>query len=104
MKGHGANAGDDMLKAMAMVALGAILASSVNASAKPNKAPNADLRNGAEAALPTAIPRGEVFRLWPTPAPGATSTSDAELPTITVLRPPVGWSNGAAVIVAPGGA
>lgn len=46
----------------------------------------------------------ETFRLWPARAPGATSDTPAETPTITIFRPQKGFSNGAAVVVAPGGA
>jgi acetyl esterase/lipase len=45
----------------------------------------------------------EPQRLWEGDAPGAQGTTDADVPTITVYRPPAGKSNGAAVVVCPGG-
>lgn len=49
-------------------------------------------------------PETESFRLWAGRAPGATSDDDAETPTLRIVRPPDGWANGTAVIIAPGGA
>lgn len=50
-----------------------------------------------------AAGKGETLRLWPGDAPGAKGTADADIPTITVYRPPADKSNGAAVVVCPGG-
>jgi len=49
-------------------------------------------------------PETETFRLWRGRAPGAASDDAAETPTLRIVRPPEGWSNGTAVIIAPGGA
>jgi len=49
-------------------------------------------------------PETETFRLWGNRAPGAASDDVAETPTLRIVRPPEGWSNGTAVIIAPGGA
>ncbi len=45
----------------------------------------------------------QTLRLWPGDAPGAKGTDDIDIPTITIYRPPEGKSNGAAVVVCPGG-
>jgi len=55
-------------------------------------------------AAPVQPPEIETFNLWPGRAPGALSDDPAETPTLTIVRPPDGWSNGTAVIIAPGGA
>ena len=49
-------------------------------------------------------PETEIFRLWDHRAPGASSDDAAETPTLRIVRPPEGWTNGTAVIIAPGGA
>jgi acetyl esterase/lipase len=49
-------------------------------------------------------PETESFRLWDSRAPEATSDDAAETPMLRVVRPPDGWANGTAVIIAPGGA
>lgn len=49
-------------------------------------------------------PETETFRLWGGRAPGAASDDTAETPTLRIVRPPEGWANGTAVIIAPGGA
>jgi acetyl esterase/lipase len=46
----------------------------------------------------------ESYRLWEERAPGAQSDLDDETPTLTVLRPQGGRTNGTAVVIAPGGA
>lgn len=46
----------------------------------------------------------EVYRLWADRAPGAQSDLEDETPTLTVLRPQGGRTNGTAVVIAPGGA
>jgi acetyl esterase/lipase len=46
----------------------------------------------------------ESYRLWEGRAPGAQGDLDDETPTLTVLRPQGGRTNGTAVVVAPGGA
>lgn len=51
--------------------------------------------------VPTAPP--QVIPLWEGAAPGAQGTADIDRPTLTVFEPPAGKSNGAAVIVCPGG-
>jgi acetyl esterase/lipase len=45
----------------------------------------------------------ETVKLWPEGAPGAVGTTEADIPTLTIYRPPDGKANGAAVIVCPGG-
>ncbi|MCP3732237.1 alpha/beta hydrolase [Sphingomonas sp. MG17] len=49
-------------------------------------------------------PEIDTFRLWPGRAPGATSDDADETPKITVVHPPSRYKNGAAVVIAPGGA
>jgi acetyl esterase/lipase len=44
------------------------------------------------------------FPLWDGDAPGALGKGQADVPTLTIFRPHPGSGNGAAVIVAPGGA
>lgn len=51
-----------------------------------------------------APPETESFRLWDGRAPEATSDAAAETPMLRIVRPPDGWANGTAVIIAPGGA
>jgi acetyl esterase/lipase len=67
----------------------------------------------AQEAAPSAVaddtafappPETEVFRLWDHRAPGAGSDDATETPTLRIVRPPEGWANGTAVIIAPGGA
>ena len=43
------------------------------------------------------------IRLWSGRAPEARSDDPAEVPTLTIFRPPPGSDNGTAIIVAPGG-
>lgn len=51
-----------------------------------------------------ALPEnGGVIRLWAGDAPGALGTSDADIPTLTVYLPQADMSNGASVVVCPGG-
>src|SRR5690242_18514264 len=57
----------------------------------------------ASAPLPSVLQQASTYRLWPGRAPGAKSDAPSETPTITWYPPPSGWSNGTAVIVAPGG-
>lgn len=56
----------------------------------------------SDAALPDSLRQANTFRLWSGRAPGATSDSAAETPTLTWFDPSVG-SNGTAVIILPGG-
>jgi acetyl esterase/lipase len=44
------------------------------------------------------------YRLWSGDAPGATGTSELDVPTLTWFRPHRGTANGTAVVIAPGGA
>jgi len=44
------------------------------------------------------------YRLWPDAAPGAADATAASTPTLTVYRPFIARPNGAAVVIAPGGA
>jgi acetyl esterase/lipase len=48
--------------------------------------------------------RIESYRLWAGRPPGAQGQIDDGSPTVTVLRPQGGQSNGTAVVIAPGGA
>lgn len=57
----------------------------------------------SDAPLPLVLRQARTFRLWAGRAPGAKSDSPSETPTITWYPPPFGWTNGTAVIVAPGG-
>jgi acetyl esterase/lipase len=45
----------------------------------------------------------KVMELWPSGAPGAVGTEDSDKPTLTVFLPPEGKSNGAAMVICPGG-
>lgn len=58
---------------------------------------------GALALFAVAGNAPETVKLWPEGAPGAVGTTDADIPTITIYRPPNGKANGAAVVVCPGG-
>lgn len=49
-------------------------------------------------------PETETFRLWDGRAPGATGDDAAQSPTLRIVRPPDGWANGTAIVIAPGGA
>lgn len=54
--------------------------------------------------LPTrAADAPETLRLWQGDAPRAQGTADADIPTLTIYRPPADKANGAAVVVCPGG-
>jgi acetyl esterase/lipase len=55
------------------------------------------LAQSVEDAKPQAI------LLWPNGAPGAVGNDDKDKPTLTVYLPPADKSNGAAVVVCPGG-
>lgn len=57
----------------------------------------------SDASLPSVFRQASTYRLWPGRAPGATSDSPSQTPTLTWYPPPHGSSNGTAVIVAPGG-
>jgi acetyl esterase/lipase len=46
---------------------------------------------------------GEVIPLWPAGAPGAVGQEAADVPTLTLFRPPAEKANGAMVIICPGG-
>lgn len=48
--------------------------------------------------------QAETYRIWPGRAPLATSDRPEETPTLTVFRPRHEWNDGAAVVIAPGGA
>src|SRR5437588_8636555 len=52
---------------------------------------------------PPATEPDMTFRLWDGDAPGAQGKAAEDIPTIAVYPPPPGKSNGAAVIVCPGG-
>jgi acetyl esterase/lipase len=67
-------------------------------------AQDADPSIAADDSVPAAPPETETFRLWSGRAPGAASDDAAETPTLRIVRPPEGWANGTAVIIAPGGA
>jgi acetyl esterase/lipase len=62
----------------------------------------------AEATLTSAPTPGALatisYRLWPDAAPGAPDATAASTPTLTVYRPFIARPNGAAVVIAPGGA
>jgi acetyl esterase/lipase len=45
----------------------------------------------------------QVLRLWEGDAPGALGKEDKDIPTLTVFLPPAQKSNGAAVVICPGG-
>lgn len=53
--------------------------------------------------LPGGLHQTDTYRLWAGRAPGAASDAPSDTPTLTVYRPGR-WSNGTAVIIAPGGA
>ena len=77
---------------IAALALGFALHAPVSAAAE----------SGADTLSPP--PETESFRLWEGRAPGATGDDAAQTPTLRVVRPPDGWANGTAIIIAPGGA
>jgi acetyl esterase/lipase len=58
---------------------------------------------GALALFAVAGNAPETVKLWPEGAPGAVGTTDADIPTLSIYRPPDGKANGAAVVVCPGG-
>lgn len=92
---------------LAVFALIVGAASGVAAGAQPPSgpppAPLDDTPLQSDAALPAALREGKTYRLWAGRAPGAKNDSPSETPTLTWYPPPFGWSNGTAVIVAPGG-
>ena len=45
----------------------------------------------------------ETIRLWAGDAPGAKGQEDADVPTLTVYRPPPDKANGSAIVICPGG-
>jgi acetyl esterase/lipase len=57
----------------------------------------------SDAPLPEGL-KLDTYRLWPGRAPGATSDSSDDTPTLTVFRPLRTRANGTAVVIAPGGA
>ena len=54
-----------------------------------------------QAGDPAAGPRMEL--LWPNGAPGAMGTAPEDCPSLTIYHPAEGMSNGAAVVICPGG-
>lgn len=64
----------------------------------------------AQSAPPSATPPLDpalgitTVRLWDGDAPGAKGSDYLDVPTLTIFAPPLGKSNGTAVVVAPGGA
>lgn len=56
-------------------------------------------RGAEEPDLPEAI----VEQLWPKGAPAAVGTSPEDIPTLSVYRPAEDKSNGAAIVICPGG-
>lgn len=54
-----------------------------------------------QAGDPAAGPRVEL--LWPKGAPGAVGTAPEDCPSLTIYHPAEGMSNGAAVVICPGG-
>lgn len=56
-----------------------------------------------DAPRPAVLRLASTYRLWPGRAPGATSDSPSQTPTMTWYPPPPGSANGTAVIIAPGG-
>lgn len=71
-------------------------------------------KGGVDQPVHSQLPRPEVaelagtkfesYHIWPGRAPGAKSDLAEETPTLTVMRPQGGQTNGTAVIIAPGGA
>jgi acetyl esterase/lipase len=45
----------------------------------------------------------QTIRLWEGDAPGAKGKEDADVPTLTVHRPPADKANGSAIVICPGG-
>lgn len=60
-------------------------------------ATGAQAEETARPAAPTTVP------LWPNGVPGAIGNEAQDTPTLTIYAPPAGKSNGAAVVVCPGG-
>jgi acetyl esterase/lipase len=86
------------------VAYATVASAQIPSAATPGNRPTATSPLLSEAPLPAVLHQSDTYRLWPGRAPSATSDATAEIPTITVFRPPRGWNTGTAVIVAPGGA
>lgn len=86
-----------------MAAAGTAAAGAAASSRAPVAGPGASDALMPVAPLPGALQQARTYRLWPGRAPGAKSDSPDETPTVTWYPPPSGWSNGTAVIVAPGG-
>ena len=89
--------------ALMMAAAGSTAGGALASNRTPVVSPGASHSLAADAPLPGVLHQASTYRLWPGRAPGAKSDSPSETPTVTWYPPPSGWSNGTAVIVAPGG-
>src|SRR5487761_539008 len=89
--------------ALVMAVAGTPAAGAPASSSVSVAAPAACRALAPDAALPGALRQASTYDLWPGRAPGAKSDAPAETPTLTWYPPPSGWSNGTAVIIAPGG-
>jgi acetyl esterase/lipase len=88
-----------------MMAVAGTAAAGVPAHGRASAAPaGARQTLPPDARRPNVLRLASTYRLWPGRAPGATSDSASQTPTITWYPPPQGSSNGTAVIIAPGGA
>lgn len=54
-------------------------------------------------AVPVVAAGPEPIPLWPDQAPGSTGNEEPDRPSLRIHRPPEGKSNGAAVVICPGG-
>lgn len=89
--------------ALMMAAAGTAAAGVPASNGAPVVSPGASQALAPDGSLPAVLRHASTYRLWPGRAPGAKSDSPGETPTVTWYPPPSGWSNGTAVIVAPGG-
>lgn len=92
-----------LILALMMAAAGTAAAGAAASSEASVAGAGASQALTPDAQLPDVLQQASTYRLWPGRPPGARSDSPGETPTITWYPPPSGWSNGTAVIIAPGG-
>ena len=82
-----------MRQAIAMLAMGLLVCSSVHAQKQPCAVPD---ENNSFLGIQT-------IRLWPGDAPEAKGKACEDIPTLTIFEPQRGRANGSAVVIFPGG-
>ncbi len=82
-----------MRQAIAMLAMGLLVCSSVHAQKQPCAVPD---ENNSFLGIQT-------IRLWPGDAPEAKGKACEDIPTLTIFDPQRGRANGSAVVIFPGG-